>query len=62
MAMKRMCSKDIFVTHSMKSVTSTVLNEKGFQYDMIEAELAHIDTNEVKEPTVAINIYNNQEN
>ncbi len=39
--------KDILVAHGMRSIDSTVLNEKGFQPDVIEAALAHIDTNEV---------------
>ena len=40
--------KDILVAHGMRSIASTVLNEKGFQPDVIEAALAHIDTNEVR--------------
>jgi hypothetical protein len=32
----------------MRSIASTVLNEKGFQPDVIEAALAHIDTNEFR--------------
>jgi len=47
MALKRMGSKDILAAHGMRSIASTVLNEKGFQPDVIEAALAHIDTNEV---------------
>ena len=48
MALKRMGFKDILVAHGMRSIASTVLNEKGFQPDVIEAALAHIDTNEVR--------------
>jgi len=47
MALKRIGFKDILVAHGMRSIASTVLNEKGFQPDVIEAALAHIDTNEV---------------
>lgn len=32
----------------MRAIASTVLNEKGFPPDVIEAALAHIDTNEVR--------------
>lgn len=32
----------------MRSIASTILNEKGFQPDVIEAALAHIDTNDVR--------------
>lgn len=48
MALKRMGFKYILVAHGMRSIASTVLNEKGFQPDVIEAALAHIDTNEVR--------------
>lgn len=48
MALKRLVFKDILVAHGMRSIASTVLNEKGFQPDVIEAALAHIDTNEVR--------------
>ncbi len=47
-ALKRMGSKDILVAHGMRSIASSVLNEKGFQPDVIEATLAHIDSNEVR--------------
>ena len=48
MALKRIGFKDILVAHGMRFIASTVLNEKGFQPDVIEAALAHIDTNEVR--------------
>lgn len=48
MALKRMGFKDLLVAHGMRSIASTVLNEKGFLPDVIEAALAHIDTNEVR--------------
>ena len=48
MALKRMGFKDILVAHVMRSIASTVLNEKGFQPDVIEAALAHVDKNEVR--------------
>lgn len=48
MALKRMGFKDMLVAHGMRSIASTILNEKGFPPDVIEAALAHIDTNEVR--------------
>ena len=48
MALKRMGFKDLLVAHVMRAIASTVLNEKGFPPDVIEAALAHIDTNEVR--------------
>ncbi len=48
MALKRMGFKDLLVAHGMRSIASTILNEKGFPPDVIEAALAHIDTNEVR--------------
>jgi hypothetical protein len=42
--------KDLLVAHGMRAIasTSTVLNEKGFPPDVIEAALAQIDTNKVR--------------
>ena len=48
MAIKRMGYKDKLVSHGMRSIASTVLNEEGFDYDVIEASLAHIDKNTVR--------------
>ncbi|ASY76836.1 integrase domain-containing protein [Pectobacterium polaris] len=48
MALKRMGFKDMLVAHGMRAIASTILNEKGFPPDVIEAALAHIDTNEVR--------------
>lgn len=48
MAIKRMGYKDKLVSHGMRSIASTVLNERGFDYDVIEASLAHIDKNTVR--------------
>jgi integrase len=48
MAIKRMGYKDKLVSHGMRSIASTVLNEEGFDYDVIEASLAHVDKNTVR--------------
>ncbi len=48
MALKRMGFKDVLVAHGMRAMASTALNEQGFPPDVIEAALAHIDTNEVR--------------
>lgn len=36
------------VAHGMRSLASTILNEEGFDADVIEAALAHIGKNEVR--------------
>ena len=34
--------------HGFRSSASTILNERGFNPDVIEAALAHIDDNEIR--------------
>lgn len=48
MALKRIDFKDILVADLMRSIASTVINEKGFQPDLSEAALAHIDTHGIR--------------
>lgn len=48
MALKRMGFKGELVSHGLRSLASTTLNEQGFDADVIEACLAHIDRNEVR--------------
>ena len=48
MALKRMGYKDILVAHGLRALASTTLNEQGFDPDLIEACLAHVDKNEVR--------------
>ena len=36
------------VAHGLRSIASTTLNEQGFDADVIEAALAHVDKNEVR--------------
>jgi integrase len=47
-AIKRMGYKGKLVAHGLRSVASTTLNEQGFDSDVIEAALAHVDSNEVR--------------
>ncbi len=47
-ALKRMGYKDRLVAHGLRSIASTALNEEGFDSDVIESALAHIDKNEVR--------------
>ncbi len=54
-ALKRMGFDKKLVAHGMRSLASTILNEKGFDPDIIEAALAHIGKNEVR------NAYNHAE-
>ena len=48
MALKRMGFKGRLVAHGMRALASTTLNEQGFDSDVIEAALAHVDKNEVR--------------
>ena len=41
-------NSDQFVTHSFRGMASSFLHEKGFVSDVIERQLAHIETNKVK--------------
>lgn len=48
MAIKRMGFKDKLVSHGLRSLASTTLNAQGFEPDLIEAALAHVDANQVR--------------
>ena len=48
MAIKRMGFAGELVSHGLRALASTTLNEQGFEPDVIEAALAHIDKNEVR--------------
>lgn len=47
-ALKRMGYHKKLVAHGLRSLASTTLNEQGFDADVIEAALAHVDKNEVR--------------
>ena len=47
-ALKRMGFQNRLVAHGLRSIASTALNEQGFDPDVIEAALAHVDANEVR--------------
>lgn len=47
-AIKRMGYQGKLVAHGLRSIASTTLNEQGFDHDVIEAALAHVDSNEVR--------------
>jgi integrase len=47
-AIKRMGYHKRLVAHGLRSLASTTLNEQGFDGDVIEAALAHVDKNEVR--------------
>jgi len=47
-ALKRMGYHKKLVAHGLRSIASTTLNEQGFDADVIEAALAHVDKNEVR--------------
>jgi integrase len=48
MALKRMGFGGRLVAHGLRALASTTLNEHGFDADVIEAALAHVDRNEVR--------------
>ena len=45
MALKRMGFQDRLVSHGMRSMASTILNEHGWDPELIEVALAHVETN-----------------
>ncbi len=47
-ALKRMGFQGRLVAHGMRALASTTLNERGFDADLIEVALAHVDKNEVR--------------
>jgi integrase len=48
MALKRMGYEGQLVAHGLRSLASTILNEHGFEPDIIESALAHTDKNDVR--------------
>ncbi|MEZ5555239.1 integrase domain-containing protein [Haliea sp.] len=48
MALRRMGYQGKLVAHGLRALASTTLNEQGFDPDLIEAALSHIDSNEVR--------------
>lgn len=48
MAIKRMGYEGKLVSHGLRSIASTTLNEQGFEPDLIESALSHIDGNQVR--------------
>lgn len=48
MALKRMGFQDRLVSHGLRSMASTILNEYGWDPELIEVALAHVDKDEVR--------------
>ncbi|MGD1467580.1 integrase domain-containing protein [Vibrio harveyi] len=48
MALKRMGFAGRLVSHGLRSLASTTLNEQGFEPDLIESALAHVDENKIR--------------
>ena len=48
-ALKRMGFAGELVSHGLRALASTILNEQGFDYDIIESALAHVDKNSVRQ-------------
>jgi integrase len=49
MAIKRMGYKGRLVSHGLRALASTTLNEQGFRPDIIEVALAHGDKDKVRD-------------
>ncbi|MCB1668015.1 MAG: tyrosine-type recombinase/integrase [Pseudomonadales bacterium] len=47
-ALKRIGFHGRLVSHGLRALASTTLNEQGFDSDVIEAALAHVDTNAIR--------------
>ena len=47
-ALSRMGYKNKLVAHGLRALASTTLNEQGFDPDVIETALSHVDKNEVR--------------
>jgi integrase len=47
-ALKRMDFGGRLVSHGLRSIASTTLNEQGFEADLVEAALAHVGDNQVR--------------
>lgn len=47
-ALKRIGYGGKLVAHGLRSIASTAMNEAGFNSDIVESALAHIDKNEVR--------------
>jgi integrase len=47
-SLKRAGFGGVLVSHGLRSIASTALNEQGFPPDVIETALAHVDKNEVR--------------
>jgi len=47
-ALKRMGFKGRLVSHGLRALASTTLNEQGFDPEIIESSLAHVDSNSVR--------------
>ncbi|RLV57789.1 DUF4102 domain-containing protein [Parashewanella curva] len=49
MALKRMGFANRLVSHGLRSLASTTLNSEGFNRDLIEVALSHVDDNQVRD-------------
>ncbi|CVK15993.1 Phage integrase family protein [Apibacter mensalis] len=46
--LKRMGYKDKLTTHGIRATISTALNEEGYPREWIEAQLSHVNPNQVR--------------
>jgi integrase len=48
MALRRLGYQGRMTGHGFRSIASTILNERGFQPDVIERQLAHAENDKVR--------------
>jgi hypothetical protein len=54
MALERMGYGTQLVAHGLRSIASTILNEQGFDPDLIEAALAHVGKMKFATPIIVL--------
>lgn len=48
MALKRMGFEGILVSHGLRAIASTAMHDHGWDVDLIDVALSHVDPNEVR--------------
>lgn len=61
MALNRMGFAGRLVSHGLRSLASTTLNEQGFDPDLVEAALTHVDDSQVFSVLITARIISNVE-
>ncbi len=59
-ALKRMGFNKLLVAHGLRALASTTLNEQGFDSDIIEVALSHVDKDDVRRAYNRTECFNRQ--